>query len=388
MGLRTLSGQTHLRLFVLIDALGWKFLEGREFLSDTLPYRNPLRTVLGFSSGAIPTILTGLPPAQTGHWNLLYYDPKGSPFRWFSHFGFLPRVILDHRVTRKILKETGRHFLGLGKNFDCGVSPRLLPLFNWVERANIYERGGIGSTRSIFDDLEAEGIAYRVYSYHRWTDAEILARAARDLAQGAADFFFIYLSELDQLLHDQWAHPEPVDERLRWYAAHLQRLFEGARQRDPEATLAVFSDHGMTPVSERHDLVAEIKGLGLSMPEDYLAVYDSTMARFWFFSEHARKSIGECLRELPYGRILPDEELRGLGVFFPDHRYGEVVFLLNPGGLIANSDFNGPQWVPAGMHGYHPDDRYSDAVFLSNRRFCFPAGTIADVFRIMREGTG
>ena len=71
-----------LDLFVLIDALGWKFLEGREFLSDILPVRQPLRTVLGFSSGAIPSILTGCPPAVTGHWNLFYYDPQNSPFRW------------------------------------------------------------------------------------------------------------------------------------------------------------------------------------------------------------------------------------------------------------------------------------------------------------------
>ncbi len=69
-------------IFVLIDALGWQYLEGREFLNDVLAYRAPLQTVLGFSSGAIPTILTGAPPAVTGHWNLFYYDPAGSPFLW------------------------------------------------------------------------------------------------------------------------------------------------------------------------------------------------------------------------------------------------------------------------------------------------------------------
>ncbi len=67
-------------VFTLIDALGWKYLEDSPFLDDLLPYRAPLQTVLGFSSGAIPTILTGVPPAVTGHWNLFYFDPKGSPF--------------------------------------------------------------------------------------------------------------------------------------------------------------------------------------------------------------------------------------------------------------------------------------------------------------------
>ena len=133
-----------LRIYVLIDALGWRILEGREFLSDVLPYRAPLRTVLGFSSGAIPTMLTGVPPAENGHWNLFYYDPKGSPFRWFRPFRFLPKAIVENRVARKIMKELGRRVLGLGPLFECCVSPRLLPYFNWVEKRNIYDRGGIG----------------------------------------------------------------------------------------------------------------------------------------------------------------------------------------------------------------------------------------------------
>jgi len=41
---KTINGQT-LSVFVLIDALGWKYLEGREFLADLLPYRHPLRTI-------------------------------------------------------------------------------------------------------------------------------------------------------------------------------------------------------------------------------------------------------------------------------------------------------------------------------------------------------
>src|SRR4051812_33385810 len=80
----------HLQVFVLIDALGWKILEQYEFLSDILPKRMPLRTVLGFSSGAIPSMLTGTIPAEHGHWNLYYYDPEGSPFRWLKPLLFLP----------------------------------------------------------------------------------------------------------------------------------------------------------------------------------------------------------------------------------------------------------------------------------------------------------
>ena len=93
----------------------------------------------------------------------------------------------------------------------------------------------------------------------------------------------------------------------------------------------------------------------------------------------------EHLHTVPCGRILSDDELRELGVLFPDRRYGEVVFLLEPGWLFSNSDFNGNGWRPAGMHGYHPDDSYSDGVCLSTHKPEVELRTIADAYRCMRE---
>lgn len=371
-------------MFVLIDALGWKLLESHEFLNDVLTYRTPLRTVLGFSSGAIPAILTGLLPSQTGHWNLFYYDPERSPFRWLRYFRFLPNGALDNRLGRKLLKELGRRMLGLGPLFECCVSPRLLPYFNWVEKRNIYATGAISGAASIFDQLQQRGIGYRSYSYHHWTDPEILERVKRDMKSGQEGFFFIYLSEIDHFLHDSWNNDGMIQEKLNWYARQLREIYEQARNIDPGATFAIFSDHGMTPVRSHFDLVAQIDALGLKMPEDYLAVYDSTMARFWFFNEQARRRVEDRLQQVPCGRIIPNDELQGMGIFFPDQRYGEVIFLMNPGWLMAHSDFHG-QWMPVGMHGYHPDDPYSDAVFLANRQPPFPVRTIRDVYSCLRE---
>ena len=373
-----------LHVFVLIDALGWRVIEGRNFLSDLLPYRNALRTVLGYSSAAIPTILTGLPPARNGHWNLFYYDPEGSPFRWLQHFHFLPDRVLDHRVTRKLLKEMGRRLLGLGPLFECYVSPRLLHLFNWVEKHNIYDRRGIAGAPSIFDRLAEDGLSYRVYSYHQGSDDKILRRAQRDLKVGDAGFFFIYLSEMDGFLHHHRNEPSKVEKQLDWYDSRLRKLFAAAQQIDPKACLTVLSDHGMTPVHHHYDLVKEVESLGLRMPADYLAVYDSTMGRFWFFSARARREVTAHLKGLTCGRILSDAELEQLGVLFPDRRYGEVVFLLNPGWLFSRSDFNGRGWSPAAMHGYHPDDPDSDGIFLSNRQSSVPVQAISDVFECLR----
>jgi hypothetical protein len=149
--------------------------------------------------------------------------------------------------------------------------------------------------------------------------------------------------------------------------------------------LTITSDHGMTPVRGHYDLVKDIKGLPFKMPEDYLAVYDSTMARFWFFSESARREVVALLTALPCGRILTDGELRQLGVLFADRRYGETIFLLHPGLMLMHGDFHGRNWMPVGMHGYHPDDPYSDAVFLSSQEPPVPVNSIIDVYGCMQQ---
>jgi len=382
------AGKQRVTIFVLIDALGWRYVEGQEFLNDILTYRVPLQTVLGFSSGAIPTILTGVPPAVTGHWNLFYYDPQGSPFRWLRSLQFLPDAVLNHCVTRKIIKELGRRVLGMGPLFECSVSPRLLPWFNYVEKKNIYDHGGINGSRSIFDQLDQQGIAHRVYSYHHLGDAEILEQAVKDIEEKKASFFFLYLSEMDMFLHMHCKDPVQVKARLDWYDQGLRKVFAVAQKIDPQASMTVISDHGMTPIDNRYDLVGDIEALGLQMPADYLAVYDSTMARFWFFGDQAKQKVERRLTELQCGRILGDEELRQLGVFFADRRFGELIFLLNPGWLVSQSDFNGKGWMPIGMHGYHPEDPYSDAIFLGSSRPSLAMRTIADVYSCMRNASG
>ena len=319
---------------------------------------------------------------------MFYYDPEGSPFKWLRWFSVLPGRVLDNRLGRKLIKELGRHALGMGPLFECCVSPHLLPLFNYIEKHNIYDVGGIPGSTSIFDLLNQRGISYKVYSYHHFSDAEILEQSYRDIESGKEPFYFLYLSQIDGFLHQRRSDEPLITERLRWYERELQKIFNCARQRNPDAAMTVVSDHGMTPVHSTYDLVGKIRRLGLRMPRDYLAVYDSTMARYWFFDDAARRAIIAELEATSCGRILTDAELVRLGIFFPDRRYGEIVFLLDPGWLFAESDFNGGAWNPAGMHGYHPSDPDSDAIFLSNRWPAQAAATIADIYQCLEQAAG
>jgi hypothetical protein len=374
-----------LHVYVLIDALGWELIRERPFLAGFLGHQQALRTLLGFSSGIIPSILTGRTPAENEMWNLVYYDPEHSPFRGMRKLGRLP-ALLDNRIGRRALTEIGRRILGMGSNFDVSVPPQILPWFHWAESRNIYARNGIPGQQSIFDLLHEKGVGQKIYSYKdRTTDQEILKRATHDIANGNEEVFFLYLSEFDMFLHLHRAEPASIAAKLAWYEEELGRVFEAAQRRNSGACLRVFSDHGMTPVVRHCDMAAAVDGCGFRMPDDYLAVYDSTMARFWFFSDAAREAICARLGQLDYARVLSDDELHGFGVYFADHRYGELVALLDPGCIVAEGGFNGKGWKPAGMHGYHPDDANSSAVFLSSDAPREAPRSVRDVFGIMQE---
>ena len=373
---------THTSLFILVDALGWDYLRDRPFLEGIAQYRGELTTILGFSSAAIPAILTGALPSVNGHWNLFYYDPEGSPFRWARPLAVLPSFLLNNRISRKLINWTAHKLMGYeGYFYLYAVPVELLPYFNYCEKRDIFRPGGINRGRSIFDLLEERSIPFRSYSYHQYTDQEIIRAAIHDVEQGAAQFYFLYLSEMDMFLHRHCQEPEKVDAKVALYDRWLRQLYERALAAGGDIVMYVFSDHGMVPTTSTRDLWSEIEHLGFKVPRDYLPFYDSTMARFWFFSTAARDRITSYLSSLDCGHILTSEERQEFGVDFPDGRFGEAVFLMNPGCLTVPSYLG--KGTLKGMHGFHPSAPFSSGALVSTVELPMPVRTLTDVYRLM-----
>jgi hypothetical protein len=170
--------------------------------------------------------------------------------------------------------------------------------------------------------------------------------------------------------------------KLREYEGWIEQLLASARNHYHDVHLFIFSDHGMANCNRHLDLRRAIDSLPVRMGRDYVVVYDSTMARFWFFTEHARASITGALRAVPEGRILADDELERLHVLFPDRYFGELIFLVEEGVLIVPSHM-GERPIRA-MHGYHPAEKHSYAALFTNRG-ALPEDVTAipDLYRLM-----
>ncbi len=204
----------------------------------------------------------------------------------------------------------------------------------------------------------------------------------QDLETERIEFAFLYWPGLDGLLHEVGNQSTQVPARLRVYEQWMEKLLATARQHYSEIRLYVFSDHGMANCDELLNLKTIIENLPLRMAEDYAVVYDSTMARFWFFNESAKKQIIECLNRIPQGCIVPATELKEMGTLFLDHRFGELIFLVKEGVLIVPSHMG--ERPIRGMHGYHPTDKQSYAALCTNQKdIPEEIAAIPDMFRLM-----
>src|SRR5919204_58818 len=226
-----------LSIYVLVDALGWELIKSRPFLDDLMIERRWLVTILGYSSGAIPSILAGSYPSEHGHWNLFYHSPETSPFAWTRGLKRLPAQVRESRVARRAVKYLSRRMSGYSGYFSIYSYPIAnLPMFDLTEKRDIYTPGGLDRP-SIFDTFRDAEIPYECYTYHTHSDAQILDVARERVVSSDARVLFLYLSNLDHYLHWNIHDADGVTAKLAWYEHGLRRIYEAATRERGDARM-------------------------------------------------------------------------------------------------------------------------------------------------------
>ncbi len=371
-----------LALFTFIDAFGWEILQRHRFLEDVVKTRAPLTTIFGYSATCDPTIITGLLPRDHGHFSFFVHDPARSPFKTARMLSLLPAFITRRGRVRNVISRFYKKYLGYTGYFQLYNMPfRTLHLYDYTEKNDIYEKGGINSgAHSIFDRLRQQRIPYFLADWRASEEKNIKALHNR-IEQGEIRFAYLYLAAMDATLHKYGTKSPKIADKIAWYNAQLHEILQKAAGLYDEVCFYAFSDHGMTDVNGSCDLMKLINSLPLKQNRDYAVVYDSTMARFWFLRNGARDVICNALAGCEHGRILSAATLHDWGCDFADQRYGQLFFLMNPG-ILLNPSYMGETML-AGMHGYDPDDRDSTASFLANREIKDPPRRLDDLFGLM-----
>jgi len=348
---------------LLVDALGWTLASRTPGFMPSLRQRRRLDTILGFSSGALPTLFTGRAPSEHGRLLMYRRARERSPFAGFGLLALLPsRLRRSATLTRWLTRAVAAR--GVRGYFSLYDVPRpLLPAFDLAERDDIFAAGGL-PVDSMWDALDRRGVPWRGWNW-RTPEAESLAALERRVAEGDERLLFCYTAELDAALHHQGSSGVAVRRCLERYGSTIARLERAAAARGQALWIYLLSDHGMVDVTRETDLMGRLRALGVEWPRDCLAFFDSTMARFWWRAPGVRDRVRAALERSGVGRWLTPEDLERAGARFPDHEYGDDIFLLDPGVLLVPS-YMGDRRLAA-MHGYDPSHPDMAALLWSNR---------------------
>ena len=372
-----------LEIFLFIDALGWKIVNDHDFLSDLLPHRKKIDMQFGYSSSAIPTILSGRTPAEHGHLGLFCFAPRTSPFKKLSRLKWLfkPESFWNRGRVRHHLSKVLKKIYGFTGYFQLYRMPlRKLGFMDYCEKRDLFIAGGMEEIANLHDTLSAAKVKFHISDW-RLSDNENYLAAEKAIENGKK-FLFVYTASLDGVLHDNINAPSVINAKLNDIKQQIISLYKKAEEYADTVHFTVISDHGMTPLTATVDIMSRIDQSGLVFGTDYGVCYDSTMARFHYLNKKAESVITGILKEFPGHILSKDEEIK-YRIYRPDRKFGDAIFLLDAGIQIVPSDMGGKPLN--GMHGFAPENEHSFAAILSNGVLPENVEHIADYFNFMIE---
>ena len=375
-----------IEIFLFIDALGWKIVNDHNFMPELLPYRKKINMQFGYSSSAIPSILSGRTPAEHGHLGLFLFAPECSPFKQLSRYAwiFKPEGLWNRGRVRHHLSKFLKKVYGFTGYFQLYRMPIWkLKFMDYCEKRDLFTEGGMEDIPNLHDTLTAEGVNFHISDWHLSDDENYIA--AEKAIEAGKNFLFVYTAALDGMLHDNVGNYSAVQNKLDGIKAQIRDLYAKAREYAEEVHFTVISDHGMTPLAGTADVMSKIAKSGLVFGKDYGACYDSTMARFYFLSKTSERVISEIMKEFP-GHFLSEEEEKKYGIHRRDRAFGDGIFLLDPGIQLVPSDMGSKPLN--GMHGFIPENEHSFAAILSNTELPGSVQHVADYFNLMKERAG
>ncbi len=380
----TQQRQNLVKVFIFVDALGWRQACKYGFLNDLLPNRRKIEMQFGYSCTAIPTILTGVRPAEHGH--LAFYDwaPERSPFSAMKYIAplFWPKSFWKRGRVRNVLSRLIKKLYGFTGYFQLyGVPLEHLPMLDYCEKTDLFVKGGLAPVKNLADVWSEQGMNFHISDWRK-SEEENFKIATDLLAKGELDRAFIYSADFDALQHDFVGKDEKLAPKIKQYEQRIRKVHEALASAGRPFQLTVFSDHGMTPLKSTIDAPSALANTGLVWGKDFASAIDSTMARFWWLNKEAKEKVLNAFKDFP-GHWLSEEEMKYHGIWREDRKFGDAIFLAAAGVQFCPSDMGVKPLN--GMHGFDPSDEDSQACWLSTTAVPDNVSKVCDYFYFMTK---
>ena len=134
-----------IKITMFIDALGWEIVNNYGFMPK-LEFRNKVQMQFGYSSTALPTILSGKQPSVHNHFTLFKFNLKNSPFKnvFTNALELFPKKIESNWRVRNRLSKVLKKQLGWTGYFQLYSLPiQKLKKLDVAEKKDIFKAGGL-----------------------------------------------------------------------------------------------------------------------------------------------------------------------------------------------------------------------------------------------------
>lgn len=347
-----------LTILVQLDACRYDYISEK-----TTPFLHELK-LKGIYGKLTPTFgfepdaayIAGLYPDEVNGGAQFWYHPDYSPFKFTKYFtkylNWLPD--LPELVLRKLIKTVTRIWCK-APNLSVSYIPlNLLHYFSFPIEYTI-EHPNYCSKNSIFNLLRQQN---KKWLFHEGPEYKVnldsaISRIKNHLFPPVL-FAFIHIADLDHAGHKYGPTSSEVKKVLKNIDDSLKTIHILLKERYDSLNFVLIGDHGMVEVEKTLDINDTLKKLPVRLEKDYLVFLDSTMARFWFFSDLARDLIIDCLNNIDSGHILKKEEINKYHLNYNHNYFGDLIYLANPGVLIFPNYYQN-KYPVKGMHGYSPE---------------------------------
>lgn len=301
--------------------------------------------------------LAGLHPEESDEGFHFWYSPETSPFRlvkrWGRCFDAVPRAL--QRGLRAALGRTGPALHDIPLSF--------LRFMDVRRKGNPFDHGCYPSD-TFFDMVRRAGGKWMYLGAP--VSSCSARRIYRDLRAGLSedlDIVFLLIGDLDPVGHAFGPCSRQLEGKLAEVEGIIKDIFGLLQKKYGRLKAVIFGDHGMVSVRRHIDVKGALKKARSRPIEDYLFFLDSTVARFWFFNEEARREVTDILGGLSGGSIISGSERRDYRINYSHVKFGEVMFWAGGGSLIFPNFYQSASPVAA-MHGYRSETAEDHAAFI------------------------
>ena len=241
-----------------------------------------------------------------------------------------------------------------------------MPYFETSQSKETVEKGAVGNVATLFDVFRGMGVQYVLIEPWVWGDKGVLNKAKKMINRNCRyDFWYLKFSHLDHLGHKFGPRPSRFKDQLTKIDRYVEQVVTLLKEKRLRLKVLVLADHGMSQVHEPVNILGDLHQLRSQLYEDYVVFADSTMLRFWFFTEKALCEVSDFLQEIKCGHTLSTREKRLLKIPL-DPKYGEIIYVVDEGYLIHPSFFHSRSEVK-GMHGYaYPKTPEASPILIMN----------------------